>query len=183
MTAILAFIENGNVYVGADSQVTAGYDIWNDDYDKIHINGDIVAAFSGTHTVLPLAEKLFKSLDPHKIINLKDDIWDYFLVHMQRETNIRNMNNETYSAIFAKGDQLIDTTNKGCITSYKKCTAIGVGGPAARTAYHVLERYRADMRPLELLKNSLTTAADLNSCCNKVLKYATTKDLKVLSLV
>jgi ATP-dependent protease HslVU (ClpYQ) peptidase subunit len=182
MTCIVGYIDNGIAYIASDGQITAGYNITTNNYNKIYINKDIIAAFSGTLVPLPALEKVFMNIETEKIIDLKLDIYDGFIAPAKKEIIHREINLKEYSfkILLAKKDQLIEVTEHWCITSYKEKTAIGSGGNYALGALEALSKIK--MPILEKIKISMEVANSCDAGTNNNFVYADTQCLKLNNL-
>ena len=113
MTCILGYIEGSSVYIVADGQITAGLKKEVSDYDKININGDIIAAFSGTMNSINVLESVFKKVDSKKIITLKDDLYNFFIDPLKKEVSRVGLSGDylSFSGLIAKKNELFEINN------------------------------------------------------------------------
>lgn len=183
MTCIIGYLKDSVVHIAADSQITGYPRKEESNYDKILINGDIIAAFSGNlHCVVAL-ETEFKKMESDKVINLKNDIYDAFLKPARDLMKRREIPDSSlsFSILLAKKDELLETNNHyGLLTVSEKHT-IGSGAQYAIGCLEALER-TSKLSLEQKMKMSIAVAHQFDIGTNDNIKYANTKDLKIVKL-
>lgn len=183
MTCIIGYLKDSVVHIAADSQITCGLKRDESNYDKILINGDIIAAFSGNlHCVVAL-ETEFNKMQSDKVINLKEDIYDAFLKPARDLMKRREMaeNALNFRVLLAKKDVLLETdTHYGLLTvSEKHC--IGSGAQYAIGSLDALDR-TSKLSLEQKMKMSIIIASHNDVGTNDNIKYTNTRDLKIVKL-
>jgi hypothetical protein len=183
MTCIIGYLKDSTVHIAADSQITCGARIDENNYEKILVNGDIVAAFSGNlHCVVAL-ETEFNKLEPEKVVTLKNDIYDVFLKPVRNLIKQREIpdNSISFRALIAKKNELIETDNNYAILNVSEKISIGSGSFHAIGSLEALDRFSA-LSLEQKLKTSILIANKYDAGTNDNIKYCNTKDLKIIKL-
>ena len=178
MTCILGYIEGSSVYIVADGQITAGLKKEVSDYDKININGDIIAAFSGTMNSINVLESVFKKVDSKKIITLKDDLYNFFIDPLKKEVSRVGLSGDylSFSGLIAKKNELFEINNHFNIIPHKKKAGIGSGSQYALGSLETLERTNK-LPTLEKLKICMDISDFFDAGSNNNITWADTKTL------
>jgi ATP-dependent HslUV protease subunit HslV len=159
-TTVLGIVHNGQVCLGADGQATLGDTVAKTNVKKVRLmdEGRIMAGFAGsTSDAFTLLEKfeeklnMFRStLDRAAIELAKDWRTDRYLRRL--EAMLIVMDKERGLIISGTGDVL--SPDEGILS-------IGSGSNFARSAATALKRHAPEMSAEEIVRESLTIAADI----------------------
>lgn len=159
-TTVLGVIHNGQVALGADGQATMGDTVAKSNVKKVRLmdEGQIMAGFAGsTSDAFSLLEKfeeklaMYRStLDRAAIELAKEWRTDRYLRRL--EAMLIVMNKDRGLIISGTGDVL--SPDEGILS-------IGSGSNFARSAATALKRHAPSMSAEEIVRESLTIAADI----------------------
>jgi ATP-dependent HslUV protease subunit HslV len=159
-TTVLGILHNGQVALGADGQATLGTTVAKSNVKKVRTlaNGTILAGFAGgTADAFTLLERFEEKLSAHggilkrAAIELARD-WRSDRILRRLEAMLVVMNKEEGLLISGTGDVL--EPEHGIL-------AIGSGGNFAYSAALALKRHKPELTAEQLVRESLTIAADL----------------------
>jgi ATP-dependent protease HslVU (ClpYQ) peptidase subunit len=184
MTCIVGYVEKGISYIAADGQISAGHYIVNNNSDKIYINNDIIAAFSGSVYLCDIIEKIFMNINTQDISDFKFDIYNHLILPVKKEIKYREMEEKdiNFSGLLARRDELIEVSHHPSVAPYKEKYATGSGGYYALASLETISKIKK-MPVLEKIKISLEVASSLDTGTNNNWTYADTKNLKIKKLI
>lgn len=159
-TTVLAVMHNHEVAIGADGQATLGNTIAKSNVRKLRklLDGKIVAGFAGsTADAFTLLERFDEKLQSHtgnmkrSAIELaKDWRMDRYLRRLEAMLVIAN-----------KEELLIISGTGDVIEPDNQIAAIGSGSMYAQAAAVALKKHAPHLRAEDMVKDSLTVAADI----------------------
>lgn len=159
-TTVISVIQNGEVAIGADGQATMGNTIAKSNVKKIRKlqNGSIVTGFAGsTADALTLIERFDEKLNTYggnmkraAIELAKDWRTDRYLRRLEAMMIIANK--EEIFIVSGTGD-VIEPDNA--------IAAIGSGSMYAQSAAMALKKYATHLSAEEIVRESLSIAADI----------------------
>ncbi|MBZ0090908.1 MAG: ATP-dependent protease subunit HslV [Burkholderiales bacterium] len=158
-TTILSVRRNGQVALGGDGQVTLGNIIVKSGARKVRrlYQDKILAGFAGgTADAFTLFERFESKLDKHQGHLLRSAV--ELAKDWRTDRILRRL--EAMLAVADRDYSLIITGNGDVLEPELGLIAIGSGGPYAQSAARALLDHTA-MPPAEIVKKSLTIAADL----------------------
>ena len=172
-TTILAYKGNNKAVIGGDGQVTFGDAILKGNATKIRTlyNGKILAGFAGsTADAFNLFDMFEEILENKKGDIIKSVIefskaWRKDKVLRRLEAMMIVLNTEKIFILTGNGD--VVEPEDGALAS------IGSGGNFAISAARALKKHKSEMDEEELVKESLTIAADLCIYTNHNIKTLT----------
>lgn len=159
-TTVLAVVHNGEVVVGADGQATMGSYVAKSNVKKIRTlqEGKIVTGFAGsTADAFTLLERFEEKLNSYSgnmkrsAIELAKD-WRMDRYLRKLEAMLVVANNEEVLVVSGTGD-VLEPDNQ--------IAAIGSGAMYAQSAAYALKKHAPNMSAEEIVKESLTIAADI----------------------
>ncbi len=159
-TTVLAVVHNGEVVVGADGQATMGTYVAKSNVKKIRtlLDGKIVTGFAGsTADAFTLLERFEEKLNSYSgnmkrsAIELAKD-WRMDRYLRKLEAMLVVANNEEVLVISGTGD-VLEPDNQ--------IAAIGSGAMYAQSAAYALKKHAPNMTAEEIVRESLTIAADI----------------------
>lgn len=159
-TTILAVLHNGKVAIGGDGQATMGNTIAKSNVRKIRKlqDGKVLAGFAGsTADAFTLLDRFDEKLNSYggnmkraAIELAKDWRTDRFLRRLEA------------MLIAASKDELLVISGTGDVLEPDNgVAAIGSGSMYAQSAALALKKHAAHLSPAEIVKESLTIAADI----------------------
>jgi ATP-dependent HslUV protease subunit HslV len=159
-TTVLGIIHNGQVALGADGQVTFGNAIvMKSNTKKVRkiADGKILAGYAGaTADALTLLERFEEKLAQYSAMKRA-------AVELAREWRtdryLRRL--ETMLVALNAQEGVILTGNGDVLEPDNPVFAIGSGGPYAQAAALALQRHAAHLSAPEIVKQSLSIAADI----------------------
>ena len=174
-TTILAYRTKDHAVIGGDGQVTFGNTILKGNATKIRTlyNGEILAGFAGsTADAFNLFDMFEGFLSQHKGDLLKAVIafskaWRKDKMLRRLEAMMIVLNQEKIYILSGTGD-VVEPEDESI-------ASIGSGGNYAISAARALAKH-ADMKPTELVEESLKIAADLCIYTNHSIKILEIKD-------
>jgi len=159
-TTVLAVVHNGEVVVGADGQATMGSYVAKSNVKKVRTlqDGKIVTGFAGsTADAFTLLERFEEKLSSYggnmkraAIELAKDWRMDRYLRKLEAMLVIAN--NEEVLVLSGTGD-VLEPDNQ--------IAAIGSGAMYAQSAAYALKKHAPNMTAEEIVRESLTIAADI----------------------
>ena len=159
-TTVLAVVHNGEVVVGADGQATMGSYVAKSNVKKVRTlqDGKIVTGFAGStadaFTLLERFEEKLNSYDGNMkraaIELAKDWRMDRYLRKLEAMLVIAN--NQEVLVLSGTGD-VLEPDNQ--------IAAIGSGAMYAQSAAYALKKHAPNMSAEEIVRESLTIAADI----------------------
>ena len=159
-TTVLAVVHNGEVVVGADGQATMGSYVAKSNVKKVRTlqDGKIVTGFAGsTADAFTLLERFEEKLNSYggnmkraAIELAKDWRMDRYLRKLEAMLVIAN--NEEVLVLSGTGD-VLEPDNQ--------IAAIGSGAMYAQSAAYALKKHAPNMTAEEIVRESLTIAADI----------------------
>ncbi len=159
-TTVLAVVHNGEVVVGADGQATMGNYVAKSNVKKIRTlqDGKIVTGFAGsTADAFTLLERFEEKLSSYSgnmkrsAIELAKD-WRMDRYLRKLEAMLVVANNEEVLVVSGTGD-VLEPDNQ--------IAAIGSGAMYAQSAAYALKKHAPNMSAEEIVRESLTIAADI----------------------
>jgi ATP-dependent HslUV protease, peptidase subunit HslV len=159
-TTVLAVVHNGEVVVGADGQATMGSYVAKSNVKKVRIlqEGKIVTGFAGsTADAFTLLERFEEKLNSYSgnmkrsAIELAKD-WRMDRYLRKLEAMLVVANNEEVLVLSGTGD-VLEPDNQ--------IAAIGSGAMYAQSAAYALKKHAPTMTAEEIVRESLTIAADI----------------------
>ena len=159
-TTVLAVVHNGEVVVGADGQATMGSYVAKSNVKKIRTlqEGKIVTGFAGsTADAFTLLERFAEKLNSYSgnmkrsAIELAKD-WRMDRYLRKLEAMLVVANNEEVLVVSGTGD-VLEPDNQ--------IAAIGSGAMYAQSAAYALKKHAPNMSAEEIVRESLTIAADI----------------------
>lgn len=159
-TTVLAVVHNGEVVVGADGQATMGSYVAKSNVKKIRTlqEGKIVTGFAGsTADAFTLLERFEEKLNSYSgnmkrsAIELAKD-WRMDRYLRKLEAMLVVANNEEVLVVSGTGD-VLEPDNQ--------IAAIGSGAMYAQSAAYALKKHAPNMSAEEIVRESLTIAADI----------------------
>ena len=159
MTTIVSVRRNGQVVIGGDGQVSLGNTVMKGNARKVHrlYNGKVLAGFAGgTADAFTLLDRFEGKLEKHQGNLLRASVelakdWRTDRVLRRLEAMLLVADSESTLVITGNGDVLEPEDGIG---------AIGSGGTYAQSAAKALQE-NTDLSPAEVVKKSLTIAAEL----------------------
>lgn len=159
-TTVLAVVHNGEVVVGADGQATMGSYVAKSNVKKVRTlqDGKIVTGFAGsTADAFTLLERFEEKLNSYSgnmkrsaIELAKDWRMDRYLRKLEAMLVIAN--NEEVLVLSGTGD-VLEPDNQ--------IAAIGSGAMYAQSAAYALKKHAPNMSAEDIVRESLTIAADI----------------------
>lgn len=159
-TTVLAVIHNGNVAIGADGQATMGNTVAKSNVKKIRklSDGKIIAGFAGsTADAFTLIERFEEKLNAYNqnmkraAIELAKD-WRTDRYLRKLEAMLISISKEEVLIISGTGDVLEPDNG---------IASIGSGSMYAQSAAIALKRHAPHLTAQEIVKESLSIAADI----------------------
>ncbi len=159
-TTVLAVVHNGEVVVGADGQATMGSYVAKSNVKKIRTlrEGKIVTGFAGsTADAFTLLERFEEKLNSYSgnmkrsAIELAKD-WRMDRYLRKLEAMLVVANEEEVLVLSGTGD-VLEPDNQ--------IAAIGSGAMYAQSAAYALKKHAPNMSAEEIVRESLTIAADI----------------------
>lgn len=159
-TTVLAVVHNGEVVVGADGQATMGSYVAKSNVKKIRTlqDGKIVTGFAGsTADAFTLLERFEEKLNSYSgnmkrsAIELAKD-WRMDRYLRKLEAMLVVANDEEVLVLSGTGD-VLEPDNQ--------IAAIGSGAMYAQSAAYALKKHAPNMTAEEIVRESLTIAADI----------------------
>ncbi len=159
-TTVLAVVHNGEVVVGADGQATMGSYVAKSNVKKIRSlrEGKIVTGFAGsTADAFTLLERFEEKLNSYSgnmkrsAIELAKD-WRMDRYLRKLEAMLVVANNEEVLVLSGTGD-VLEPDNQ--------IAAIGSGAMYAQSAAYALKKHAPTMSAEDIVRESLTIAADI----------------------
>ena len=159
-TTVLAVVHNGEVVVGADGQATMGSYVAKSNVKKIRTlqEGKIVTGFAGsTADAFTLLERFEEKLNSYSgnmkrsAIELAKD-WRMDRYLRKLEAMLVVANNEEVLVVSGTGD-VLEPDNQ--------IAAIGSGAMYAQSAAYALKKHAPNMSAEDIVRESLTIAADI----------------------
>lgn len=159
-TTVLAVVHNGEVVVGADGQATMGSYVAKSNVKKIRTlqEGKIVTGFAGsTADAFTLLERFEEKLSSYSgnmkrsAIELAKD-WRMDRYLRKLEAMLVVANDEEVLVLSGTGD-VLEPDNQ--------IAAIGSGAMYAQSAAYALKKHAPNMSAEEIVRESLTIAADI----------------------
>ncbi len=159
-TTVLAVVHNGEVVVGADGQATMGSYVAKSNVKKIRtlLEGKIVTGFAGsTADAFTLLERFEEKLNSYSgnmkrsAIELAKD-WRMDRYLRKLEAMLVVANNEEVLVVSGTGD-VLEPDNQ--------IAAIGSGAMYAQSAAYALKKHAPNMSAEDIVRESLTIAADI----------------------
>ncbi len=159
-TTVLAVVHNGEVVVGADGQATMGNYVAKSNVKKIRTlrEGKIVTGFAGsTADAFTLLERFEEKLNSYSgnmkrsAIELAKD-WRMDRYLRKLEAMLVVANEEEVLVLSGTGD-VLEPDNQ--------IAAIGSGAMYAQSAAYALKKHAPNMSAEEIVRESLTIAADI----------------------
>jgi ATP-dependent HslUV protease subunit HslV len=159
-TTVLAVAHNGEVVLGADGQATMGNYVAKSNVKKVRVlqDGKVVTGFAGsTADAFTLLERFDEKLNSYggnmkraAIELAKDWRMDRYLRRL--EAMIIVANNEEILVLSGTGD-VLEPDNQ--------IAAIGSGAMYAQAAAYALKKHAKELSAEEIVRESLTIAADI----------------------
>ena len=159
-TTVLAIVHNGEVVVGADGQATMGTYVAKSNVKKVRtlLDGKIVTGFAGsTADAFTLLERFEEKLNSYSgnmkrasIELAKDWRMDRYLRKLEAMLVVAN--NEEVLVLSGTGD-VLEPDNQ--------IAAIGSGAMYAQSAAYALKKHAPHLSAEEIVRESLTVAADI----------------------
>lgn len=159
-TTVLAVVHNGEVVVGADGQATMGNYVAKSNVKKVRLlqDGKIVTGFAGsTADAFTLLERFDEKLNSHggnmkrAAIELAKD-WRMDRYLRKLEAMLIVANKEEVLVLSGTGD-VLEPDNQ--------IAAIGSGAMYAQAAAHALKKHAKNLSAEDIVRESLTIAADI----------------------
>jgi len=159
-TTVLAIVHNGEVVVGADGQATMGTYVAKSNVKKVRtlLDGKIVTGFAGsTADAFTLLERFEEKLNSYSgnmkraAIELAKD-WRMDRYLRKLEAMLVVANNEEVLVLSGTGD-VLEPDNQ--------IAAIGSGAMYAQSAAYALKKHASHLSAEEIVRESLTVAADI----------------------
>lgn len=159
-TTVLAIVHNGEVVVGADGQATMGNYVAKSNVKKVRTlqDGKIVTGFAGsTADAFTLLERFEEKLNAYggnmkrAAIELAKD-WRMDRYLRKLEAMLVVANNEEVLVLSGTGD-VLEPDNQ--------IAAIGSGAMYAQAAAHALKKHASNLSAEEIVRESLSIAADI----------------------
>jgi ATP-dependent HslUV protease, peptidase subunit HslV len=158
-TTILSVRRGGSVAMGGDGQVTLGNIVVKATARKVRrlYQGDILAGFAGgTADAFTLFERFEAKLDKHQGNLLRSAV--ELAKDWRTDRMLRRL--EAMLTVADRETSLIITGNGDVLEPEQGLLAIGSGGAYAQSAARALLDH-TDLAPADIVKKSLTIAADL----------------------
>lgn len=159
-TTVLAIVHNGEVVVGADGQATMGNYVAKSNVKKVRTlqDGKIITGFAGsTADAFTLLERFDEKLNAYggnmkrAAIELAKD-WRMDRYLRKLEAMLVVANKEEVLVLSGTGD-VLEPDNQ--------IAAIGSGAMYAQAAAHALKKHASNLSAEEIVRESLTIAADI----------------------
>ncbi len=158
-TTVIAIIHNGTAAIGADGQATLGHTIAKKNVNKIRklMQGKIIVGFAGTTAdAFTLLERFEENLNsyPNNMKKAAIDLakeWRTDRYLRKLEAMIVALNKQEVLMISGTGD---------VIEPDRKIAAIGSGSMYAQSAAIALQKHASHLSAEEMVRESLTIAAD-----------------------
>ncbi|MEZ4777229.1 MAG: ATP-dependent protease subunit HslV [Bacteroidia bacterium] len=171
-TTVLGIIHNGQVALGADGQATMGNTIAKSNVKKVRKIGDgnIMVGFAGsTSDAFTLVEKFEEKLNMHRN-NLRRSAIE-LAKDWRTDRYLRKL--EAMLVVMDKGEGLMISGTGDVISTDEGILAIGSGGVYARSAALALKKHAPHLSAEEMVRESLTIAADICIYTNHNLEILT----------
>jgi len=159
-TTVLAVVHNGEVVVGADGQATMGNYVAKSNVKKIRIlrEGKIVTGFAGsTADAFTLLERFEEKLNSYSG-NMKRSAIE-LAKDWRMDRYLRKL--EAMLIVADKEEVLVVSGTGDVLEPDNKIAAIGSGAMYAQSAAYALKKHAPTMTAEEIVKESLTIAADI----------------------
>lgn len=158
-TTVVGIIHNGKAVLGADGQATMGATVVKSNVKKVRkiADGEVMVGFAGsTSDGLTLLDRFEAKLNTHRnlrraAIELARD-W-------RMDKYLRNL--EAMLVVMDKDDALIITGSGDVLSPEDNIVAIGSGSMYAKSAALALVRHAPQLSALDIVRESLTIAADI----------------------
>lgn len=174
-TTVLGVLHNGEVALGADGQATMGDTVAKSNVKKVRLIGEgkIMIGFAGsTSDAFTLVERFEEKLNMYRsnltraaIEMAKDWRTDRYLRKL-----------EAMLVVMDKGAGLIISGTGDVLSPDEDILSIGSGSNYARSAALALKRHAPHLTAEEIVKQSLTIAADICIYTNHNLEILTLKE-------
>ncbi|MDX2248994.1 MAG: ATP-dependent protease subunit HslV [Bacteroidia bacterium] len=158
-TTVLGIIHNGQVALGADGQATMGNTIAKSNVKKVRKIGDnIIVGFAGsTSDAFTLVEKFEEKLNMYRN-NLRRSAIE-LAKDWRTDRYLRRL--EAMLVVMDKEEGLMISGTGDVISPDEGILAIGSGGVYARSAALALKKHAPHLTAEEIVRESLTIAADI----------------------
>ena len=159
-TTVVAIRHNGDVVVGADGQATLGNTVAKSNVNKIRklSEGKIVCGFAGsTADAFTLMERFEQKLSNYSN-NLKRAAVE-LAKDWRMDKYLRNLESMLIAA--DKDEILVISGNGDVLEPDSEVASIGSGSMYARSAALALKKHATNMSAEEMVRESLTIAADI----------------------
>ncbi len=159
-TTVLAVVHNGEVVVGADGQATMGNYVAKSNVKKIRIlrDGKIVTGFAGsTADAFTLLERFEEKLNSYSG-NMKRSAIE-LAKDWRMDRYLRKL--EAMLIVADKEEVLVISGTGDVLEPDNQIAAIGSGAMYAQSAAYALKKHAPAMSAEEIVRESLTIAADI----------------------
>ncbi len=159
-TTVLAVVHNGEVVVGADGQATMGNYVAKSNVKKIRIlqEGKIVTGFAGsTADAFTLLERFEEKLNSYSG-NMKRSAIE-LAKDWRMDRYLRKL--EAMLIVADKEEVLVVSGTGDVLEPDNQIAAIGSGAMYAQSAAYALKKHAPNMTAEEIVRESLTIAADI----------------------
>lgn len=159
-TTVLAIMHNQGVAIGADGQATLGNTVAKSNVRKLRrlLEGKIIAGFAGsTADSFTLLERFDEKLQSY-VGNMKRAAIE-LAKDWRMDRYLRRL--EAMLVVANKNELLIISGTGDVIEPDNQIAAIGSGSMYAQSAAIILKKHAAHLSAEEMVKESLTVAADI----------------------
>ena len=159
-TTVLGIIHNGEVALGADGQATMGNTVAKSNVKKVRKigNGDIMVGYAGsTSDAFALVEKFEEKLNMYRSSLRRSAI--EMAKEWRTDRYLRRL--EAMLVVMDKSEGLIISGTGDVLSPDEDVLAIGSGSNFARSAAVALKRHAPQLSAEEMVRESLTIAADI----------------------
>ena len=159
-TTVLGIIHNGEVALGADGQATMGNTVAKSNVKKVRKigNGEIMVGYAGsTSDAFALVEKFEEKLNMYRSSLRRSAI--EMAKEWRTDRYLRRL--EAMLVVMDKSEGLIISGTGDVLSPDEDVLAIGSGSNFARSAAVALKRHAPKLSAEEMVRESLTIAADI----------------------